>query len=82
MYPNLKLQLWRAGIRQNRLAKVLGMHESMLSKMINGFREPGPEIRTKIAALLNANEIWLFETTPDNKALYHAGKSTNEPLHS
>ncbi|HWC00671.1 MAG TPA: helix-turn-helix transcriptional regulator [Bryobacteraceae bacterium] len=64
MYPNLKLQLWRSGIRQNRLAKILGMHESMLSKMINGFREPGPEVRAKIAALLNSDELWLFESNP------------------
>jgi transcriptional regulator with XRE-family HTH domain len=64
MYPNLKLQLWRLGIRQNRLAQMLGMHESLLSKMINGYREPGPEIRAKIAALLNSDELWLFEQTP------------------
>lgn len=63
MYPNLKLQLWRAGIRQNRLAKVLGMHESMLSKMINGFREPGPEVRQKIATVLNSDPEWLFDST-------------------
>ena len=61
MYPNLKLQLWTAGIRQNRLAKVLGIHESVLSKMINGYRDPGPEMRAKLAARLNRSETWLFE---------------------
>lgn len=61
MYPNLKLQLWRSGIRQNRLAKLLGIDEGLLSKMVNGFREPNPEMRSKIAALLHSNENWLFE---------------------
>ena len=63
MYPNLKLQLWKSGIRQNRLAKLLGLHESLLSKMINGFREPSPEVRRQIAALLNCDEMWLFDNT-------------------
>jgi transcriptional regulator with XRE-family HTH domain len=61
MYPNLKLQLWRKGIRQNRLALSLGMDETMLSKIVNGFREASPEIRGKIAVLLQTDEAWLFE---------------------
>jgi transcriptional regulator with XRE-family HTH domain len=61
MYPNLKLHLWRTGIRQNRLAKLLGIDEALLSKMVNGFRKPNPEMRTKIAALLHTSETWLFE---------------------
>ena len=66
MYPNLKLQLWRSGIRQNKLAKILGMDETLLSKILNGFREPNPEIRTKIAFLLHSNESWLFERSEHN----------------
>jgi transcriptional regulator with XRE-family HTH domain len=61
MYPNLKLHLWRTGIRQNRLAKLLGIDETLLSKMVNGFREANPEMRTKIATLLHSSEAWLFE---------------------
>jgi len=60
-YPNLKLQLWRSGIRQNRLAQMLGMDETMLSRIINGFREPNPQLRSKIAQLLQSDEAWLFE---------------------
>lgn len=60
MYPNLKLQLWRAGIRQNRLAQSLGIDETMLSKIVNGFRQPSPEMRGKIALLLKCDEEWLF----------------------
>jgi len=60
MYPNLKLQLWRAGIRQNRLAQSLGIDETMLSKIVNGFRQPSPEMRERIALLLKSDEQWLF----------------------
>ena len=60
MYPNLKLQLWRSGIRQNRLAQLVGIHETMLSKIVNGFREPKASIRSRIAALLQSDEEWLF----------------------
>ncbi|MCZ2147202.1 MAG: helix-turn-helix transcriptional regulator [Bryobacterales bacterium] len=62
MYPNLKLQLWRAGIRQNRLAQLLGMDETMLSKVINGYRAASPELRGKIAVILQQDEEWLFES--------------------
>lgn len=61
MYANLKLQLWRTGIKQNRLAKMLGMDETILSKIVNGYREPSLETREKIAALLNSDVGWLFE---------------------
>jgi transcriptional regulator with XRE-family HTH domain len=61
MYPNLKLQLWKCGIRQNRLAKMLEMDETALSRIVNGFREPSVELQNSIAALLQANPAWLFE---------------------
>lgn len=61
MYPNLKLQLWRSGIRQNRLAHMLGMDETALSKIINGYREPGAELRRFIASILEGDEDWLFQ---------------------
>ena len=61
MYPNLKLQLWKSGIRQNRLAQMLGMDETILSRIMNGFREPNPQVKSKIAELLHSDEAWLFE---------------------
>jgi len=61
MYPNLKLQLWKSGIRQNRLAQMLGMDETMLSRIMNGFRVPNPQVKSKIAELLHRDEAWLFE---------------------
>lgn len=60
MYPNLKLQLWLSGIRQNRFAKMLDIDETQLSKIVNGFRRPSSEIRTRIAHLLQSDEEWLF----------------------
>jgi transcriptional regulator with XRE-family HTH domain len=65
MYPNLKLQLWRTGMRQNRLAKSLGIDETLLSKIVNGFREPSEEIRRQIALFLQSDEQWLFERVRD-----------------
>jgi transcriptional regulator with XRE-family HTH domain len=61
MYPNLKLQLFKTGMRQNRLAQSLGLDESILSKIINGFREPTEELRKKIASLLQSDAEWLFQ---------------------
>lgn len=63
MYPNLRIQLWKSGIRQNRLAKMLEMDETLLSRIVNGFRTPSPEFRKKIAELLHSDEAWLFEAT-------------------
>ena len=61
MYPNLKLELWRRGLRQNRLARMLGIDESLLSRIVNGYREPDAELRARIANALNSSEKWLFE---------------------
>ena len=61
MYPNLKLQMWRAGIRQNRLARMLQLDETTLSRIVNGFRQPCPEIKARIAAVLDSDLDWLFE---------------------
>jgi transcriptional regulator with XRE-family HTH domain len=61
MYANLKLQLWKTGIKQNRLAKLLDMDETTLSRVVNGFREPSDELRESIARLLSCDVKWLFE---------------------
>jgi transcriptional regulator with XRE-family HTH domain len=60
MYPNLKLHLWRTGLRQNALAKLLGVDETILSKIVNGYREPNAELRQRIAAVLERDPEWLF----------------------
>jgi transcriptional regulator with XRE-family HTH domain len=66
MYPNLKLQLWKCGLRQNRLAKMLGMDETALSRIVNGFRDPSLEVRNNIATLLGCDAEWLFHAQEEN----------------
>ena len=61
MYPNLKLQIFKAGIRQNQIAKDLKFCESQLSKIIHGYREPSAGERKLLAVYLNVDEEWLFE---------------------
>ena len=61
MYPNLKLHLLNFGIRQNRLAKILEIDETVLSKIVNGFREPSADLRQRIAEALGSDTEWLFE---------------------
>lgn len=60
MYTNLKLQIWRLGIRQNRLAQMLGVDETLLSRIMNGLREPSPELKARIANVVGGDEDWLF----------------------
>jgi transcriptional regulator with XRE-family HTH domain len=61
MYLNIKLQVFRLGIRQNDIARELRIGESMLSKIIHGYREPSKAQRMQLARYLNAEESWLFE---------------------
>ena len=61
MYPNLKLRLWTTGLRQHELAELIGIDETLLSKIINGHRKPARALRSAIASALNQNEEWLFE---------------------
>lgn len=60
IYPNLKLRMYTRGIRQNRLAKMLGIHEASLSRIMNGFREPTSDIRVHLAEILQSDPDWLF----------------------
>lgn len=61
MYLNIKLQVFRLGFHQIDIAKALGMNESVLSKIIHGYREPSKAQRVQLARYLNADESWLFE---------------------
>jgi transcriptional regulator with XRE-family HTH domain len=60
IYPNLKLRIYTSGIRQNRLARMLGIDEAHLSRIINGFRQPSGDIREQIATILQSDPEWLF----------------------
>lgn len=79
IYPNLKLRMYTTGIRQNRLARMLGIHEASLSRIMNGFREPTGDIRIHLAEILQSDPEWLFlkmqvsDEVPlaDNHAIAH-----------
>ena len=61
MYPNLKIAIFKRGIHQNQLARMLGMNETLLSKIIRGNRTPSLSQRRLLASCLEADESWLFE---------------------
>lgn len=61
MYPNLKLQIFKRGERQNHLARQMGISDANLSKIIHGYREPTEAERKVLSAYLQADENWLFE---------------------
>jgi transcriptional regulator with XRE-family HTH domain len=61
MYPNLKLQIFRRGSHQNQLAKAVGIDQTVLSKIIHGYRAPTPAQRRILSTYLQVDEAWLFE---------------------
>jgi transcriptional regulator with XRE-family HTH domain len=61
MYPNLKVQIFKSGIRQNHIAKDLGIGDAVLSKIIHGYRAPSEPERKLLANYLGVDEAWLFE---------------------
>jgi len=75
MYTNLKLLIWRSRIHQNRMAQEMEMDEAVLSRIINGFRQPTFEQRRKIARYLDADENWLF--APDIELVRRRSNSSN-----
>jgi transcriptional regulator with XRE-family HTH domain len=66
IYPNLKLRIYTVGMRQNRLAKMLGIDEAYLSRIINGYREPSGNIRESLAEILHSDSEWLFHKVQVN----------------
>ena len=61
IYPNLKLRVYTTGMRQNRLAKMVGIDEAYLSRIINGVRVPGKQMQQQIAEALGCDADWLFQ---------------------
>jgi len=61
IYPNLKLRIYKTGMRQNLLAKLVGVNEAYLSRIVNGVRVPGEQVRLQIAKVLGCDAEWLFE---------------------
>lgn len=81
MFPNLKLQIFRRGSHQNRLAKAVGIDETVLSKIIHGYRTPTASQRVVLANYLGADEAWLFEryeAVPTQSLLDSGGLSVDK----
>ncbi len=77
MLVNLKTALAARKLRQADLAQSLKITPSVLSEIVNGRRRPNPELRSRIAIELRADESWLFETftvipTPRNSEVVPA----------
>ena len=53
-------------MRQNQLARLLEMDETLLSRIVNGYRQPSAEFRKKISAILHSDEMWLFQPAEVN----------------
>jgi plasmid maintenance system antidote protein VapI len=53
--PNIKLKiaLWERGVRQRNLAFGIDVDESRISRIINGYEKPTPEIKGVISEYLN-----------------------------
>jgi transcriptional regulator with XRE-family HTH domain len=47
---------------------MVDIDETTLSKIVNGFRQPTPEVRGRIAAALESDEDWLFENAMEAPA--------------
>jgi len=79
LFPNLKLQIFLRGSHQNRLAKIVGIDESVLSKIIHGYRTPTAAQKKTLATFLEADEEWLFqrcETRPLRAGLLETQTAT------
>lgn len=67
-------------MRQNRLAKLVGIDEAYLSRIINGVREPRQQMRNEIAMVLGCDAEWLFERTKKEAGNLGANMAVGEGL--
>jgi transcriptional regulator with XRE-family HTH domain len=79
MFPNIKIQIFRKGIHQNQLARKLGMDETLLSKIIGGYREPSEAQRKQLAEYLQASEQWLFDKSDSSEPSEFLAKMETRP---
>lgn len=82
MFPNLKLQIFLRCDHQNQLAKAVGIDETVLSKIIHGYRTPTQAQKKLLATYLEADETWLFERfeAPPRKGARENGRLAAEEM--
>jgi transcriptional regulator with XRE-family HTH domain len=61
LLANLKATMAARRLKAYELAAELGISPSVLSEIVVGRREASPELRARIALLLQAEEAWLFQ---------------------
>jgi DNA-binding XRE family transcriptional regulator len=80
IYPNLKLRMFTTGMRQNRLARLVGIDEAHLSRIVNGVRVPKRQMKLEIARVLGCDTEWLFERTMKEAGKFGATMGVGENL--
>jgi transcriptional regulator with XRE-family HTH domain len=81
IYPNLRIQIWKVGIRQNRLAKMLQIDETVLSRIVNGYRQASPEFRKRVSTILRTDEAWLFQSVDESPLEESQGQNGMTEIH-
>ena len=72
--------MFTTGMRQNRLAKLVGIDEANLSRIVNGVRVPKQKMRQEIATVLGCDAEWLFERTMKEAGNFGATMGVGENL--
>jgi plasmid maintenance system antidote protein VapI len=60
MLVNLRIKIYESGLHNYQVAAAAGVPASVLSEIIYERRKANPELRKKLATLLNARQNWLF----------------------
>jgi len=68
--------MYSTGMRQNRLAKLVGIDEAHLSRIVNGVRVPRQQMRQEIAKVLGCDAEWLFRRTTMEATRSTVGQNT------
>lgn len=80
MKANLKVAIELQGTTVAQVAVALGKQPGLISHVIQGRIEPDPELRRRIAEVLNADERWLFRDVTHVPSLIRSGrKQCQEP---
>jgi len=71
----LKRERERKGLKQNRVSKILGIHNSTLAKYESGEREPDNETLNKLAELYEVSVDWLLGRTQQDNTINDQAKN-------
>jgi len=66
MYPNLNRQIWKSGIPPESPCRELNMDQTLLSKIIHGYRQPSRQMKVRGAQYLRIDEARLLELDSDD----------------